>query len=298
MASRLEASRSRWDDNVRLGGALPPPRAQRLRRHGLSRKWRVRRPKIAAPGDYDWAVFGPPVSAEAVDARYQRVRVIGGGAFAVVQVARDVVTGNVVAVKKQPAGGEAEFEVASLILLRSEPHPNVLALRGYWTAMRPGGEAPAAGPEELFVYLVFDLMAQTFHDVVRYRGGAFSRREARLIFGAVASGVAHLHRVGILHGDLSARNIFINSLEPLDCRIGDIGAVLARSGQIERLRPHAGELSSAEGDLLTAAAGIRELSLPEGDLLTSAAVRAPEILWAPCAATSRATPPTTTTTRS
>ena len=102
-----------------------------------------KRPKLTALGDYDWDAFGPPVSADAVDARYQRVRAVGEGAYAIVQVARDTVTGDVVAIKKRPAREEAEFEVACFILLRSEPHPNVLGLRGYWTATRPGGETPA-----------------------------------------------------------------------------------------------------------------------------------------------------------
>ena len=38
-----------------------------------------------------------------------------------------------------------------------------MAMRGYWTALRPGGEAPG---HILFLYVAFDIMAQSLRDVI------------------------------------------------------------------------------------------------------------------------------------
>ena len=166
-----EAARA-WDRPDEAGETARGRAGETARNAGETNKRR-----FAGPGDFDVDAFSDAVSAAEVDGRFKRLRAIGDGAFGVVTVARDAVTGDVVAVKKMKAAiAETPFEVACLRYLRRHPHPHVMAMRGYWTALRPGGETPG---HILFLYVEFDIMAQSLRDVIWARAGAFFEAGSR-----------------------------------------------------------------------------------------------------------------------
>ena len=144
------------------------------------------------------------MASEAKNARYKRVREdfrgtyansssfsIGEGAFACVLVARDQITGEVVALKRQRAGDEsAREDLQHQVALQAHPHANVLSMRDFFFARGP---TMNDGHRPNFLYTVHEFMGQTLGDMVKQRFALFSRREAASVFAVLCQGVAHLH---------------------------------------------------------------------------------------------------------
>ena len=173
--------------------------------------------------------------------RYDSRNLVGAGSFGKVFLARDVVAGEVVAVKRQSADDEpATREYLWARAMRPFPHPNVLAVRDWWFA---GGD----------MYTVFDLMDRDLHTIIKARKAQFATGEAAAIFRCMAAGVAHLHAHGVTHGDLSASNVLVNGhwRTGLDVRIADLGGAFT-----------AGSLAAPGA----------------GEVITTLTVRAPEVL--------------------
>jgi serine/threonine protein kinase len=56
-----------------------------------------------------------------------------------------------------------------------------------------------------------------------YRTGPVSSEEAAEVIRQIAEGLEHLHAAGVVHGDLSPRNVLIRSHSPLDVVLTDFG---------------------------------------------------------------------------
>ncbi len=135
----------------------------------------------------------------AVVGRFELVRELGRGGFGVVYEARDRELGRSVAFKlvlpgKDLAAREErlfrEAEAAARLA-----HPNIVTLHD-------------VGRGELGPYLVLELLhGRTLAE--RLAEGPVPVAEALRIAGEVAKGVAHAHGHGIVHRDLSPRNVFL-----------------------------------------------------------------------------------------
>jgi WD40 repeat protein/tRNA A-37 threonylcarbamoyl transferase component Bud32 len=150
--------------------------------------------------------------------RFQLLRLLGRGAFAAVYEARDAALGRTVAVKvprpealASPASRERFLrEARSAATLR---HPNVVAVH----EIAHEGDLP---------YLVCDCVAgQTLAEVMRQRRLSF--RAAAGLAATVADALDYAHRCGVVHRDVTPRNILIDAAgQP---HVTDFGLAL-RSG--------------------------------------------------------------------
>ena len=106
--------------------------------------------------------------------------------------------------------------VEQLTVLASSPHTNVV---------RPVGGpflvvTPAAGPRlcQVFELCDCDLMA-----VIQSHGGRLPHHVARILFGQVVTGLAHLHRCGVFHLDVKPDNVLLRGVT---AKLSDFGAAL------------------------------------------------------------------------
>jgi eukaryotic-like serine/threonine-protein kinase len=150
----------------------------------------------ASGPDPTWsAALGPGVVID----RFRLVREIGRGAFGVVFEAQDLELGRQVALKVlrpvhalEQADGRALAEAEAAARLS---HPNIVTLFD-------------VGRYEHGTYLVFELL----HGVTlseRLRQGPPSVAEAVRIATEAVRGLAHAHAHGVVHRDLSLRNVFL-----------------------------------------------------------------------------------------
>jgi tRNA A-37 threonylcarbamoyl transferase component Bud32 len=134
----------------------------------------------------------------AVVGRYELIREIGRGGFGIVWEARDRELGRRVAFKAVLPRGDAYPEariIAEAEVAARLSHPNVVTVLD-------------AGRSEHGVYLVLEyLVGRTLS--ARLASARPSLREALAIGAAVARGVAHAHAHGVVHRDLTPRNVFL-----------------------------------------------------------------------------------------
>ena len=176
------------------------------------------------------ASSNPASSASAVagEQRYTRVDEGAGlgalarGSYGNIYIAVDRRTGSTVIVKRQQAPCDAAAkELAYYRALSQYSHPNVMHLLDHFTVR---------SRREAFLYMVFDLMdGDLWHLWIHHRR-LLPLRSASRFLRHLVQGVAHLHGLGIVHGDLSMANMLIgrtdgHGFEPSGdaLRISDLG---------------------------------------------------------------------------
>eukprot|EP00934_Nitzschia_sp_Nitz4_P004149 Nitzschia sp. Nitz4//scaffold135_size62275//2907//5329//NITZ4_006343-RA/size62275-augustus-gene-0.7-mRNA-1//-1//CDS//3329535542//4139//frame0 len=151
---------------------------------------------------------------------------IGEGSFGQVFVARDRETGELVAVKKiwKEFSDNHDFvrEMGALLRIRQQGgHPHICQLRENFE-------------EDGSFSLVFDLIkgGEMFDHLVER--GAYSELDASRLIREVASALAFLHGIGIVHCDLKPENLMLSSKSGTDASIKlvDFGS----SEQLPRIR--------------------------------------------------------------
>ncbi|HSD19303.1 MAG TPA: protein kinase [Anaeromyxobacter sp.] len=136
----------------------------------------------------------------AVVGRFELVREIGRGGFGVVYEARDRELGRSVAFKAVRAGERASLQEERLLREAEAAarlsHPNIVTLYD-------------AGRCEHGPYLVLELLhGQTL--AARLSEAKIELPEALRIASEVANALAHAHREGVVHRDLSPGNVFLS----------------------------------------------------------------------------------------
>ncbi len=145
----------------------------------------------------DWA--RGPVPGEVVAGRFEIVRELGRGGFGVVYEARDRELGRRVAFKAVRAGSNAALREERLLReaesAASLSHPCIVTLHD-------------VGRCEHGPYLVLELLrGQSLAE--RLASGPLPLGEALRIAVKVAEGLAHAHRQGVVHRDLTPGNVFL-----------------------------------------------------------------------------------------
>jgi TolB-like protein/Flp pilus assembly protein TadD len=134
----------------------------------------------------------------AVIGRFELVRELGRGGFGVVYEARDRELGRSVAfkaIRPTPSAGRDERLVGEAEIAARLSHPNIVTLHDVG---RCGSGA----------YLILELLhGETL--AARLRGGPLAEGEAVRIATEIARGLAHAHAQGVVHRDLTPRNVFI-----------------------------------------------------------------------------------------
>ena len=186
-----------------------------------------------------------PVWLQHRSRRYTRLASIGSGTFGSVTMATDELTNVRVAIKKQNISSpECQREFAVLSALGGHPSPFVSCMLDYFTET----VAPSAsGRAHSVLHTVHPLADTTLWHVFKAcERGVPDDRLARYMFG-VASGLAHLHSLSIVHADASLKNMLVKGPDAL---VADFGTAYSAMG----------------------------LCLEEGDEVTTRYVRAPERL--------------------
>eukprot|EP00201_Polytomella_parva_P007314 CAMPEP_0175075824 /NCGR_PEP_ID=MMETSP0052_2-20121109/22298_1 /TAXON_ID=51329 ORGANISM="Polytomella parva, Strain SAG 63-3" /NCGR_SAMPLE_ID=MMETSP0052_2 /ASSEMBLY_ACC=CAM_ASM_000194 /LENGTH=376 /DNA_ID=CAMNT_0016344719 /DNA_START=95 /DNA_END=1225 /DNA_ORIENTATION=- len=146
--------------------------------------------------------------------RYEVGETVGVGGFAVVKKGKDKETGEPVAIKvvdkSRYASGDNSLEREIQVLIKVD-HPNCIKLYDVYVTPRK-------------VYLVTELvMGGELLDRVTERGN-YPEKIASSIIRQILSGVAYLHKQGIVHRDLKLENmIMMNDNDDAPIKIADFG---------------------------------------------------------------------------
>lgn len=139
--------------------------------------------------------------SQAIADRYQLEAELARGSAGTVHRARDLVSGETVAVKVLHADAAADPEIAAAFLDEAE----VLAELDHPGIVRPRDLIV----EGAFMALVMDLVEGVDLRRMVQRSGPLSAQHAARTAGAVAQALAAVHAAGIVHGDVKPGNILI-----------------------------------------------------------------------------------------
>lgn len=134
--------------------------------------------------------------------------VLGEGAYGSVHPARLRATGEKLALKKisrhytNASGFKTETD-ALLRIYDNGGHPNISGLRDMYE-------------DHTFYYLILDLVTggEMFEHLINY--GAYSEADAARLMHEIASALAFLHGVGVVHADLKPENLLLSTKNRLD----------------------------------------------------------------------------------
>lgn len=156
----------------------------------------------------------PPPSANSLE-RYQKLSKVGEGNYGVVYKARDVVSGEIVAMKKIRLEREDEgvpgTAIREISLLRELSHPNIVDLK---EVILSDGR----------LYLVLEFLTDDLTKLIK-SGKNFSPMVIKNFLFQLLSGITFCHRRRVLHRDLKPQNLLINQDGTL--KLADFG--LARA---------------------------------------------------------------------
>merc|ERR1740124_497679 len=134
--------------------------------------------------------------------------VIGEGAYGSVHPARLAATGEKVALKKisKRYTDSSSFKTETGALLRiydNGGHPNISGLRDMYEDYN-------------HFYLILDLVSggEMFEHLINY--GAYSEADTARHMYEIASALAFLHGVGVVHADLKPENLLLDSKKRID----------------------------------------------------------------------------------
>ncbi|KAM3306008.1 putative serine/threonine-protein kinase isoform X1 [Capsicum chacoense] len=168
-----------------------------------------------------WPVWLTAVASEAIDGwmplksdAFQRLEKIGQGTYSSVYRARDVETGNMVALKKvkfdnfQP--DSVRFMAREITILRKLDHQNIMKLLGIVTSRL-----------SCCIYLVFEYMEHDLSGLLSCPDIKFTDSQIKCFMQQLLSGLEHCHSQGIMHRDIKASNVLVNNEGIL--KIADFG---------------------------------------------------------------------------
>jgi len=149
------------------------------------------------------------------------------GGFGKIFTAVDLLTDKKVILKRQTWSKAADRELRSQLALQAEPHQSVLSIIDSFVT-EEGRSAASQAPlgDRYFLYTASVLYPTTLWHKFRtplVAAGEFGFRRTRRYAVGLFRGADHLHRVlGIVHGDLSLKNIFISGQD--EAVIADFGS--------------------------------------------------------------------------
>ncbi|CAN8314145.1 unnamed protein product [Cochlearia groenlandica] len=168
-----------------------------------------------------WPYWLTSVAAEAIKGwvprradSFQILDKIGQGTYSVVYKAKDLQTGQVVAMKKvrftKMDVGSVRFMAREINILRKLDHPNVMKLLCLVTSKLSDN-----------LYLVFEYMEHDLSGLAHRPGVKFTEPQIKCFMKQLLCGLEHCHSRGILHRDIKGSNLLVNNDGVL--KIGDFG---------------------------------------------------------------------------
>ncbi|KAK3027688.1 hypothetical protein RJ639_041398 [Escallonia herrerae] len=163
-----------------------------------------------------------PRSAES----FEKLNKIGQGTYSSVYKARDLHTGNTVAMKKvrfvNMDPESVRFMAREICILRRLEHPNVMKLEALVTSRMSGS-----------LYLVFEYMEHDLAGLSASPRIKFTEPQIKCYMQQLLRGLEHCHGRGVLHRDIKGSNLLIDNDGLL--KIGDFG--LATMFQPDQKQP-------------------------------------------------------------
>jgi mitogen-activated protein kinase kinase 9 len=149
-------------------------------------------------------------------AELERVAVLGQGAGGTVYKARHRSTGAVLAVKALRGDDSAprEAETHLRVAAAAPDHPHVARLHGVF-----------GGDQQLLCLVLEYVPAGSLGDVLRRRrGGRLGERAIAGVGRGALRGLRHLHRLGVVHGDVKPSNLLAGGRGGEVVKVADFGA--------------------------------------------------------------------------
>ncbi|SCU90106.1 LANO_0D07602g1_1 [Lachancea nothofagi CBS 11611] len=144
---------------------------------------------------------------------YERIQQVGEGTYGKVYKAKNIVTGQLVALKRLRLEGEREgFPITSIReikLLQSFDHRNISTLSEIMVE------------SQKTVYMIFEYADNDLSGLLMNDQIQFSNANCKHIMKSLLEGIHYLHENGILHRDIKGSNILINNKGQL--KITDFG---------------------------------------------------------------------------
>ncbi|CAF2011915.1 hypothetical protein Bca4012_079086 [Brassica carinata] len=145
---------------------------------------------------------------------FEKIEKIGSGTYSNVYKAKDLLTGNIVALKKVRCDVREKeslrFMAREILILRRLDHPNVIKLEGLVTSRMSSS-----------LYLVFRYMHHDLAGLVASPDIKFTKQQVKCYMKQLLSGLEHCHSRGVLHRDIKGSNLLIDDEGVL--KIGDFG---------------------------------------------------------------------------
>lgn len=168
---------------------------------------------------------------------YMIIKTLGKGATSKVKLAKNCLTGQMVALKIIRPGKAYVFGTELDVLKRVSEHPNIIKLISYSNSsiyLRKSGRT------KLVTYMALELgeNGEIFDYISKL--GAFPDKIARKCFSELISGIAALHSAGVVHRDLKPENIYFS--EKFQLKLADFGFCAPSEG-----RTSTGHLNSFKG---------------------------------------------------
>lgn len=210
----LDHHRRRRPSSLTLGQE-PNEQSNNLRRHSSNfSHFELRRHMLDSYGptnEYGWPTWLADVVGDAINhftprraSSFEKLDKIGQGTYSNVYKARDLITGNIVALKKvrfdksEPEG--VKFMAREILILCRLDHPNVIKLQGLVTSRMSSS-----------VYLVLDYMDHDLAGLSASLAGAkFTEPQVKCFVKQLFSGLEHCHNNGVLHRDIKGSNLLID----------------------------------------------------------------------------------------
>jgi hypothetical protein len=195
--------------------------------------------------------FFVPRADRRLGSRYELVECLGDGSYGWVWKAQRLVDSSIVAVKIPKAQGKRNEELAEgSPLVGQAPHPCVVDV--YWMGRVP--------PErEWYVIEMEYFPSVTLAQILDQSEEGFVASYARLlgVFEQVLDGCAHLHRVGMSHGDIKPQNILISA----ECvKLTDFGSSVLPEDMYARTRENGGTILYSAPEIVGATLAPRDAS--------------------------------------
>jgi eukaryotic-like serine/threonine-protein kinase len=193
--------------------------------------------------------FFVPRADRRLGERYELIECLGDGSYGWVWRAQRLSDGAIVAVKIPKAQGKRNEELAEgSPLVGQAPHPRVVDV--YWMGRVPPDREWYAIEMEYFPSIT---LAQLLDK--REEGFVASYDKLLGVFEQVLEGCAHLHRVGMSHGDIKPQNILVSA----DCvKLTDFGSSVLPEDMYARTRENGGTILYSAPEIVGATMSTRD----------------------------------------
>ncbi|KAK9129071.1 hypothetical protein Syun_017868 [Stephania yunnanensis] len=185
---------------------------------------------LAAPGQLN-LYESPSWGSRSVDC-FEKLEQIGEGTYGQVYMAREIKTGEIVALKKIRMDNEREgfpiTAIREIKILKKLHHENVIKLKEIVTSTGPEKDEPGRSDGNKYkggIYMVFEYMDHDLTGLSDRPGMRFSVPQIKCYMRQLLTGLHYCHINQVLHRDIKGSNLLIDNEGNL--KLADFG--LARS---------------------------------------------------------------------